>query len=175
MSIPLLLTLLVCFWCAPLQAEVEILDGSDTETMKAVFPSLENQDLSGLEKMRQQRLSYEPQCVENKSQKFVTIIFSARFDSAATASAGLESRKTMIKQELASLPLTITKHYNDYEDVVDRRAALQGAAYFLAQYSCSFIAANNEKLFQQLRMDLSQNGIEVKIKSFKECPDGNVI
>lgn len=156
-------------------ADIEIIDGTDTETLKALFPSLKDQDFSGLEKMRARRLSYEARCVKNESERFVTLLFSERFVSAETARDAVESRKALVERTLASLDLTITKWYDAYENIMDRGAALRGADDFLASYSLSFHTPARDDLLQELKAAFSGSLIRVNIRPFKECPDGNII
>lgn len=74
-------------------APVEIIDGGDVDTLKALYPGVCEDDCPGLRRMREQRLQAEARCEMSDEHEFVDFVSLTVHDSADEALKAIEIAK----------------------------------------------------------------------------------
>lgn len=82
---------------------VEIIDGGDFDTLKALYPGVCEDDCPGLRRMRERRLQYEAQCVVSDTHEYVDFNYFQAFAGAQEALEVLEKTKQNARNCLGSL------------------------------------------------------------------------
>jgi hypothetical protein len=151
--------------------EVEIIDAGDTETMKALFPGLDDEALLVFKKMRDKRLSYEALCTPMPGHRSISILFSGETTSPEMASNAAKVAEEKIALNLKKLSFNILKDYSMTKDIYDHMAD-EGKGYHII-VSKYFLADFDEDKFSKLESEFKDVGYKIKIKNIKKCPDGS--
>lgn len=170
-----ILLCIVGIMSSEIQARVEIIDGGDVETMKALYPNADPEVLKQLGRMRQQRLQYEAQCIPNQRERLLSLVFSEAFTSAELAQDAIESRKQRVRDALASVQLKVTREYAEHESVMHRPARKYIPERYEALYNLNYKVVFDAERIDQLKEILKDSYIDVRVDKIKDCPEGHFI
>lgn len=173
--------LLISLTSAPVFAgNIDIIDGGDVETMKHMFPSLKDRDLSGLARLREQRLANEAKCKPEPESRFITISFRGKFSNSEDANIATAHQSARILKVIKNSGISYSKEYPAHLSIINRGSIVRDSVpantpIFLAMWDKSYVAKTDEKMFDYIRNSLQDKTIGVHIRTIRRCPDGNTI
>lgn len=153
---------------------VEIIDGGDSESLKALYPSTDDATTDALERMRETRLSYEKTCVKLIDEKMLSIVFMSTEATSDKALALSDSVSELIDEKFVGSGLEVVDSYPPRVQVQPARMAVRGRAGYSVLVSRAWSVKDNPKRLESLRKEFDKD-YTVHITDLARCPDGNKI